>query len=252
MVTNTKVVIAGYGYVGKAYHSLLTDLNPRICDPALKTSALNDQYYDAVIICVNTPTTAQGKCDMSNVIDVVKQIPIDKYILLKSTVTIEGWNQLQDMFPDHHINFSPEFLRAKTSIEDVHNNKTVWISDYENIQYWENFFIYHFPGCTVKTAPAHELILAKQMRNAFLAVKVSYFNQMKDLCDANNLDFDAVRSCVIADDRIGESHTIVEKDRGFGGHCLPKDCDALITAEQGLTIIESAVKYNKQFKRKTP
>lgn len=252
MDRRTEVVIAGYGYVGRAYESLLKKVNPRICDPKLNTVPLNHNDFDAVIICVNTPTV-DGQCDISNVIDVIKQTPPDKHILLKSTVTIEGWNTVFAMFPDHKITFSPEFLRAKTAMQDVHNNKKIWLSKHGDCVWWANFFKENiFPNdITVQYIPVRELILAKQMRNAFLAVKVSYFNQIKDLCDSMDMDFDAVRSCVIDDDRIGESHTIVEKGRGFGGHCLPKDCDALISAHPGQTIIESAVKYNKQFKRTT-
>ena len=61
--------------------------------------------------------------------------------------------------------------------------------------WWANFFKeYRVPNdITVEYIPVRELILAKQMRNAFLAVKVSYFNQIKDLCDSMNMDFDAVR-----------------------------------------------------------
>ena len=127
MDRRTEVVIAGYGYVGRAYESLLKKVNPRICDPKLNTVPLNHNDFDAVIICVNTPTV-NGQCDMSNVIDVIKQTPPDKHILLKSTVTIEGWSQVFAMFPDHKITFSPEFLRAKTAMQDVHNNKKIWLS----------------------------------------------------------------------------------------------------------------------------
>ena len=77
MDRRTEVVIAGYGYVGRAYESLLKKVNPRICDPKLNTVPLNHNDFDAVIICVNTPTV-DGQCDISNVIDVIKQNMVEQ------------------------------------------------------------------------------------------------------------------------------------------------------------------------------
>ena len=76
---------------------------------------------------------------------------------------------------------------------------------------------------------------------------------MYDLCDATGLDFDHVRRSVGEDDRIGNSHTQVTEERGFGGHCFPKDTEALVkTAQRNnveLSILEQAISYNKKIRK---
>ena len=99
-------------------------------------------------------------------------------------------------------------------------------------------------------AQPEELIVAKQLRNSFLATKVSFFNQALDLCSAKNINYEQVRSIVCADERIGDSHSTVTSQRGFGGHCFPKDVLATIRSGQvdgvNLTILEEVLEYNKK------
>ena len=94
-----------------------------------------------------------------------------------------------------------------------------------------------------------ELILAKYFRNAYLATKVSFCNQVHDLCNAAGINADSVLDIVGADTRIGSSHTQVTNERGFGGHCFPKDTSAILkTAENinvDLSVIKEAVSYNE-------
>ena len=71
---------------------------------------------------------------------------------------------------------------------------------------------------------------------------------MYDLCSKLNLNFDKVRECVSDDTRIGESHSYVTEERGFGGHCFPKDTQALVTTANdndiNLSLIKEAIDYN--------
>ena len=122
-----KITIAGYGFVGKAMEAYLKEcgITTKIVDPeyyrilgkdltcGLKIS---DTDADGVIICVSTPQAETGECNMSNVFDVLKDTDIRTPVLIKSTISIEGWEQITQLFPNHTISFSPEFLRAKTAI----------------------------------------------------------------------------------------------------------------------------------------
>ena len=65
-----------------------------------------------------------------------------------------------------------------------------------------------------------ELILMKQLRNSYLATKVTFFNLSLDYCKDPNVDFDPVRKLITEDDPIGRSHSFVTEERGFGGHCF--------------------------------
>jgi UDPglucose 6-dehydrogenase len=100
---------------------------------------------------------------------------------------------------------------------------------------------------------AEELILVKYFRNSFLANKVAFFNQVYDLCKATGVDYDKVAEGVGKDRRIGSSHTEVTEERGFGGHCFPKDIQAIIyTAKQNgvdLTLLQEALEYNKKVRK---
>jgi UDPglucose 6-dehydrogenase len=78
---------------------------------------------------------------------------------------------------------------------------------------------------------------------------------MYDLCKATGVSYDMVSHVVTTDHRIGNSHTKVTKERGFGGHCFPKDTAAIVkTAELvdvDLELINSSIKYNKRIRKQT-
>ena len=249
---NTKIAIAGAGYVGLAYANMFHDIaniDVFINDPHKGIRELNYTKADCVIICVSTPEAKDGSCDISNVIDVIAQCP-NIPILIKSTISLEGWKQINQHFPNSSITFSPEFLRAESASEDLRNADTIMLGG-TGVDYWSEIFK---PLKHVVVATPEELILIKYFRNSFLATKVSFFNQIYDLCEAIGVDYDAVSNGVAMDKRIGDSHTRVTKERGFGGHCFPKDTSAIVsTARQynvELSLIEEAISYNNSLKRK--
>jgi UDPglucose 6-dehydrogenase len=102
-----------------------------------------------------------------------------------------------------------------------------------------------------------EACTVKYAINSFLATKVTFFNQLLDICDANGSDFSIVRQIITHDTRIGNSHTLVpgiNGERGFGGHCFPKDTEAFIryartTLDTPFDLLESAVEYNKKVRK---
>ena len=241
-----KILIAGYGFVGRAHYEVLKFKHDVVInDPAL---GYNNSYddVDAVIVCVATPPREDGSCHMDNVFDVIEKTP-DVPILIKSTISVEGWDTLLHKFPYKKLNFSPEFLRAESAVEDLKNMNLMLIGGSDNV-FWGNVF-----DINIEIASPVELILAKYARNSFLALKVAFFNQMYDLCDEMNIEYSAVAHYTTIDPRIGDSHSFVSKERGFGGHCFPKDIDALIrTAQRNnveLSILREAIKYNKSIRK---
>jgi len=241
-----KITIAGYGFVGQAHYELLKDMyEVNIYDP---WKGYNDfGKPEAVIVCVSTPERSDGSCEMSYVYDVIQRsgnVPI----LIKSTISLEGWDMLVDTFPEKILNFSPEFLRAETAVEDLKNAREIFIGG-SDVETWK--WILQKP---IREFDPRVLTIAKYFRNSFLATKVSFFNQIFDLCSALELDYDAVRQAVTADDRIGESHSKVTEQRGFGGHCFPKDTKAIVTSadKEGvdLSILKEAMRYNSTIVKK--
>ena len=244
-----RICVAGYGFVGRAHAlALESEHDIGIYDPPKGYKF--PPRADACIIAVSTPPSADGFCDMNNVFSVIEKYQ-DVPILIKSTISLEGWRLINRAFPDAQITFSPEFLRAAHAFEDMKNQKVVYVGGGESLL-WSSILSMSL-GVTVRTAKPEELILAKYTRNSFLASKVAFFNEIYDLCEEVGADFDSVREVVCEDSRIGDSHSFVDpEDRGFGGHCFPKDTSAFVMSgrQHGkrLTILESVIKYNSMLK----
>jgi len=247
-----KLIIAGYGYVGKAYHAILKkSWDIEIHDPSLGYVADFDKTCQGIICCVSTPSTPDGTCNGTNVIDIVNQAKeLDNIpVLVKSTIDLKTWDQIKTF----NTTFSPEFLRAETALADLQDTDTFYLSSGDT-NFWASILIESLGKINVNTKqPPEELILIKYLRNSFLATKVSFFNQVYDLCQAIGVNYDNVANGISADKRIGNSHTTITAERGFGGHCFPKDTVALTKlAEQhgvDLSLIECAIKYNYQVRK---
>jgi len=251
------MIIAGYGFVGQAHELLFKNFRREVVvhDPP-KGKVADFNNTSAVIVCVPTPQAEDGSCDMSAVYDVVSQCSKDTPIMIKSTISLQGWNELKQTYPDHRLCFSPEFLRATQWMNDIQIMKDVILSG--DTDYWRDQYSYNWSQMTIKIVSPEEAIAIKYFRNAYLATKVSFFNEIYDFCSAYDLNFDQVRGGVATDERIGHSHTFVFPDqdvRGFGGMCFPKDTTALrkMAANKNisLNILDAAVKYNNEIKNNT-
>lgn len=244
------MIIAGYGFVGKAHELLFKDFRREveIHDPP-KGKFADFSNTSAVVVCVPTPELESGACDISAVYDVVSQCSEDTPILIKSTIHLQGWEYLKETFPNHRLCFSPEFLRAANYMNDIKNLDNVILSG--DTDYWRDQYSYNWPKIKINIVTPEEAIAIKYFRNAYLATKVSFFNEIYDFCAAYGVDFEQVRAGVTADSRIGESHSHVwpaDGVRGWGGMCFPKDTRALLkmAAEKkiNLNTLSAAVYYN--------
>ena len=249
-----KIGIAGYGFVGQAHEGVLQEYNEIIISDPAQGHYGDLRHADAIIVCVSTPQGSHGGCHMDNVFSVLKDIRPDQPVLIKSTISVEGWDMLKHMFPALSITFSPEFLRAASALEDFKNNDTILLGG-GSTDFWAGIFINAMGKINISCANPKELILAKYARNSFLALKVAYFNQINDLCTKLNLDYEQVRQYTTIDERIGESHTMITDERGFGGHCFPKDTSAFINTAKlngsDLTILKEAIEYNQRIRKGT-
>ena len=250
-----KILIAGYGFVGKAHALALesNDVTTHVYDPAKGYDTLPSDA-NAAIVCVSTPQANDGSCDMSNVYDCIEKINKsnpDIPILIKSTISIDGWRLIERAHPNK-VSFSPEFLRANNALEDFKNQKVIYIGGAQ-LHFWVNLLSNRL-NTTIEVCEPEELILAKYFRNSFLATKVAFFNQIYDLCEKLNIEYSAVAHYVTEDPRIGDSHSYITEERGFGGHCFPKDTSAIVSNAMdygvNLSIIDEAIKYNNTLRKK--
>ena len=249
-----KLLICGYGFVGEQHATALecSDNDIHIFDPD-KGFIKWPLDVDAVIIAVSTPQAENGSCDMSNVYDVLDKCPNNIPILIKSTISLEGWRYLKSIYRRKDICFSPEYLRAAHAKEDFYNQEKISVGGSDKgVLFWQTLLTTYL-GVHVHREDPEALILAKYFRNSFLATKVSFFNQMYDLCMNAGVSPHDVAYLVTEDDRIGKSHSYVTRERGFGGHCFPKDTTAIVkTGERfgtDLSLIREAVIYNDKVRK---
>jgi UDPglucose 6-dehydrogenase len=237
--------IIGNGYVGGAtallgehagIECLVYDKEPARSVP-INLSLEELKPCDLIFICVPTPMFPDGRCCTEAVKEVVhnlKHLSIspDK-IVVRSTVPVGTCDSLG-------VNFMPEFLTEAEWQEDFRRNKD-WIigmdfeSEFDSPELWKKRSPFsELAGIANKNIfyiGTREAELVKLTRNAFLAVKVSFFNEVELFCSENDLNFETVRLGITKDKRIGRSHSKVpgpDGKRGFGGTCFPKDLNSLI------------------------
>lgn len=234
------------------------------------TTSLKDGMHqtDVVMIAVGTPCRASdGHADLTYVYEAARQIAqnIHRYtvVVTKSTVPVGTAQEIVDIIqrerPDLVLgkNFdvasNPEFLREGSAIGDFMQPDRIVIGT--TSQQAEKVLKalykpltdkgYMLYATTVKTS---EMI--KYAANAFLAIKISFINQIADLCEAVDANVDDVALGIGSDKRIG--FPFLKAGPGYGGSCFPKDTRALVqTAElnnQDLSIVRSAAKANEQRK----
>ena len=239
-----KMGIVGHGFVGKAVEYAFYNhlINHFIVDPNYGTDIdqLIDWQPQIAFICAPTPQNPEsGFVDASIVEDAVLKLMYhtNALVIVKSTVTPDIvdrlYNSIEPKDFDRFV-YNPEFLTEKSACEDFVNAEhhvfggTQKACD-ELAQVYDIFSncksdkYYRMSGC--------EASFVKYATNAFLATKLTFFNQLKDLVDSFDCSYNMITRAMGADDRIGIKHTRVpgpDKKRGFGGACLPKDTMALL------------------------
>ena len=235
-----KVGIIGYGFVGQAidYAFSTPMVDKMIVDPKYNNNTMNDLADwepNITFICLPTPSTEDGSVDASLVENAVKKLisSTESFIVIKSTITPDVAADLCHL--DSRVAYSPEFLLEGSAKTDIVNAQfmIVGITDQGAGQYLEQIYATCTicnPSATIMVSPV-EASLIKYTINTFLAMKVTFFNQLYDLVDSYGGNYQSVVRGVLADHRIGYSHTKIpgtDGKRGFGGACFPKDLDALI------------------------
>lgn len=250
-----RLIIAGYGFVGRAVeYSFKQYCDLYIVDPKYNKNRISDAEADGVIVCVGTPANGDGTCDSTAIESVFEEIPQHVPVLIKSTVALENFERLVQRFPNHKITLSPEFLRAVSANEDFAAQEYVILGG-GDIDFWLTVFRERFPRIHHFTCTHREAILIKYAENSFLAVKVGFFNHLRELSNIIGADFETVRHHLTQDRRILPDHSYVpgpDNRLGWGGHCLPKDTSAMLhTARQhnyDFEILEATVSYNKKIR----
>ena len=138
-------------------------------------------------------------------------------------------------------------------MNDIKNLNSIILSG--DTDYWRDQYSYNWPKCRINIVTPEEAIAIKYFRNAFLATKVSFFNEIFDFCQSYNLDFEEVQAGITDDERIGSSHSYVFPEEGVRGwvECVSKRHKSFIKNGSrkniNLNTLSAAVYYNTKLKQ---
>jgi nucleotide sugar dehydrogenase len=233
--------LIGHGFVGGAvYENLKNDYKFLIYDrkPAKANCENIKQVVDnaeVIFVALPTPMYSNGECDLTIIFAVMSEIYQhykNNIIILKSTVLPGTCQEIRRRHPDMRIVFSPEFLTEANYIEDFKNcNRMIFGGDARDTAECVRLLQTVFPSKYYFTTDWETAETVKYFINTFLATKVSFANEMKQICDVIGTDYNKVVKLALYDDRIGKSHLKVpgpDGYSGFGGKCFPKDLNALM------------------------
>ena len=219
---------------------------------------------DVVMIAVQTPPMENGEADLQYVMQVGRQVaallePGDyKVICTKSTVPVGTAREVERTVREHSVDgaefdvaSNPEFLREGSSIEDFMRPDRVVIgtdsprAEQVMSDLYRPLYLLETP---VVCTDLESSELVKYASNAFLAVKISYINEIAALCEEVGAHVDVVARAMGLDGRIGKK--FLHAGLGFGGSCLPKDTKAIVQIgnqnDVSMRVIRSAIEVNDE------
>lgn len=242
----TTIGIIGYGIVGKSVHHAFKDLcDFRIYDinPNISQNSLLETVKDSdlIYICVPTPMRDDGSFDSTIIDSVVDSVAshikeTEKILIIKST-TVPGTVQSYiDKYPDTNIVFCPEFLTERMYLLDAISPSRIIFGMNTPIKFriqaqLSKLYEERFPGTKIFFTEPTTAELAKYVANTFFCVKISFFNEIYEICEKLEINYKDILAMTVADGRIGNSHMQVpghDGNFGYGGTCFPKDINALI------------------------
>ena len=236
-----KIGIIGYGFVGQAvqYSFMTQNVETFIVDPKYDDNTLDDLVEwnpGLIFVCLPTPSNNDGSIDASLVRDTVKNLKsrLNTFIIIKSTITPKIVSEITSQ--EFNIAYVPEFLSEGNAKFDMVNSDFMVIGTnfdtaYDQvINYYEKYSMCKKGINYINVTPT-EASFVKYTINTFLAMKTAYFNELYYLADSVDVNYQNILKGVLADSRIGSSHTKIpgpDGKFGFGGACFPKDLNAFI------------------------
>lgn len=231
--------IIGQGFVGNAvyqkfkkYYKIETyDLDES------KSNSTEQSVIDneIVFVCLPTPMNEDGSCNTSIVesaLDRIHSMGKAEIVVIKSTISPGTTQRLNDKYNNFNVVFNPEFLTEANAVKDYENqNRIILGGPRPATTKLRQVFAKVFPKAHIIKTDSTHAEMVKYLTNSFLATKVSFANEMHQICDKLDIDYDKVVEYATFDERLGKSHWNVpgpDGDFGYGGHCFPKDVKALI------------------------
>jgi UDPglucose 6-dehydrogenase len=235
------VGIVGLGAVGGTVASTFAEVgvSTRRYDRYLRVGRPEDlAVCGATFLCVPTPSGEDGSLDLKEVWSAVNEIEPHlterAIVAVKSTVPPGTCDALAEAFPRLRLASVPEFLVATRPVETFTrpDRLVIGTASGDVAELLVHLLRRVAPSAPVIVMTPTEAELVKLCSNAMLAAKVTMSNQLAEVCARFGVLWPGVQAVVGLDRRIGADHLSVTGERGFGGECLPKDLDGLISASQ--------------------
>ena len=231
-----KLGIIGKGFVGSAVaNGFDKDCEQIIVDPKYTDNTIEDVLECKItFLCVPTPVSEDGSCDVSIAKDVLTELDRHQYkgvVVIKSTIIPDYLHKFKKTY-DLKMVYNPEFLTEANAVNDFENQKRIILGGPKSeTTKLKKIYSKVFPKAHIIKTDSKHAEMVKYLTNCFLATKVSFANEIYQVCEKLKVDYSKVVKYAVLDERLGKSHWNVpgpDGDLGFGGHCLPKDLSAFI------------------------
>jgi UDPglucose 6-dehydrogenase len=211
-------------------------------------------------VCVDTPPTHSGDADLSRVWRVVEELPeVGERIVLvmKSTVPVGTGVQVRDRLDRSeraHIGYvsNPEFLAEGSGVHDFIDPDRVVVGAFADEDGDSVAALYGFAEAPILRCDVASAEMIKMASNAFLATRISFINEIANVCEVTGADVEAVARGVGLDHRLGPH--FLRAGIGYGGSCFPKDTSALkqLAANSGyhFQLLSAVIEVNELQKRR--
>ncbi len=252
-----KIGIVGLGVVGKTLKYCFERLGYEVTfhDIALETNIEDVLVSDVCYICVPTPSTPEGGCDTSIVLNVISELNNFQYqgiIAIKSTVEPGTTQKLIQKY-SLKICHVPEFLRERCAISDFIDNHDICVVGTLDEEIFEVVKKTHgfYPKNFIMLNPTQSEIL-KYFHNVHNATMITLSNVFYEICQNFEVDYDEIKNALTKREFISDLYLNCNKNlRGFSGSCLPKDTLAMSNycRENNMDIkfFEAIIEDNKKF-----
>lgn len=208
-----------------------------------KNLSFTSDHHDALItaelifLAVGTPSKKDGSVDLTYLLEAAKAISYaatgEVVVVTKSTVPVGTSEMVKNYIEEHalhevniHVVSNPEFLREGQALHDTFHAERIVIG--ANDEYGANLLmeVYEAFNINIIRTDLRSAEMIKYASNAFLATKISFINEIANICEKLNANIDDVAKGMGSDSRIG--HQFLKAGIGYGGSCFPKDTNALM------------------------
>jgi UDPglucose 6-dehydrogenase len=262
-----KVGLIGKGFVGGAlYNTFIKSINVEVFDLDKSKRTVNSlkdlsSKCEIIFLALPTPMQENGSIDLDPIesnLSVLNSynvlFNIHNIIVIKSSLPPGKTEYLQSKYNRLHFVFNPEFLTERNADEDFKNQtKVILGGKHEDLIKVGEVYKTCLPKAQIHFTDTTSAEMVKFIVNCFLSTKVSFFNEMYQVCNKLNINYDDVLKMSLLDERIGSSHTKVpghDGSVGFSGSCFPANVNIMIDEMTKLgiqpTVLKAVWSKNKE------